>query len=262
MRLVQFLVLLGVANAVGNQTAPILATDDEIAEMRKNFDIVKAAHQNSNYLSTCSKDMRSSMPACHQYGSMWCWATAIAEVTQHYTTRHAKECSGLECEIVGWEFSKQCCPYGAHKADCGSRGAYLSQIQRAANHFTGKAWKTPHGPLDQKTLDASLQAGNPIILEVGNEQAPNHIVTIHGCDGAGNYWFHDPERDYGEYLQVDYQWLLSMCMVWVKAPETKAGAKLVKCPTTGKLPNEIFRIKWKWWDVLYVPANSGDAVVV
>jgi len=233
--------------------------------MRENFDSIEKAHWNSalrsDYLSTCSKDMRSLMPACHQSGMMWCWATAVAEVTQLYTTRRASLCTGLECEVVGWANSKQCCPFEAHESECGDLGATWQTVQQAANHYTGMSWKIPNGPLDQKTLDASLQAGNPIIVEVGDETSPNHVVTVHGCDGNGKYWFHDPERDPGEYLLVDYDWLLSMCMAWVKVPQSKEGAKLIVCPSS-KAPNEISRFHRKWWNTLYVPVNSTDLLVV
>jgi len=171
----------------------------------------------------------------------------------------------VECDIVGWTFSQQCCPYKDHVNDCGSEGASWGTIQRAVNHFTGKSFSRPNGPLDQKTLDATLQAGNPVLIEVGSDSGPNHVVTLHGCDGKGGYWFHDPERDVGEYLQgstetgmvpVDYHWLLNMCMAWVD----KANPKLVSCDRSApKGADEMFRIKWKWWDTLYV--NSQMTVV-
>lgn len=247
-------------------SGPIDASDAEISEQRHNYEMVMEAHLNSDVQTTCSTDMRERFPACHQLGTMWCWATAVAAATEYYTNRTGARCVGLECDIVGWTFSQVCCPFTGTEGDkdaCGDRGAGWEKIQKALNHFTGQSWQRPKGPLDKATLDATLQSGNPVIIEVGPDVHPNHVVTVHGCDGGGKYWFHDPEfindptnpksSYYEEYFLVDYSWLLEMCYVWVR-DASAGGQKLIAC-TRGspKASNEIFRIESRWWDTLYVP---------
>merc|ERR1712176_149096 len=103
-----------------------------------------------------------------------------------------------------------------------------------------------------------------VLMEIGDEDRPTHVVTIHGCDGNGKYWWHDPETHYGEYLLVDYHWLFHMCRAWVKA-DNPDGAKLIVCPPGPPGPDEIFRYSKKWWDTLYInvtTANVSNAVLV
>mmetsp|Transcript_34451 Transcript_34451/g.67982 ORF Transcript_34451/g.67982 Transcript_34451/m.67982 type:complete len:233 (-) Transcript_34451:264-962(-) len=223
--------------------------------MKQNFEkIVNDQSLSSTSISTtCSKDMRSEMPACHQFGEMWCWATAVAAVTQYYGEAHASQCTGLECKVVGWTFQTECCPYSSHVEDCGSRGAYLPTITTALNHFTSKEWSLTKSALTKATLDATLQQGNPVVLGIGPHSSPNHIVTVHGCDGNGNYWFHDPERNYGEYLLGDYNWLVKQCYAWVD----KSDPKLVHCiQGSAKLPNEIVRIEMNWLSTHYIAPST------
>jgi hypothetical protein len=207
---------------------PISASSAEVDLMRSTYQSVLAAQLSKPGQTTCSNDMRTKFPACHQLGTMWCWATAVAQATEYYTSQEGSQCVGLECEIVGWTFSDDystCCPFDAHKDTCGDRGAGWETVQRSLNHFTNKSWERPNGPLDKATLDATLQSGNPVIMMVGPETSPNHVVTIHGCDASGKYWFHDPEfisdptdpthLDYDKWYLVDFNWLLQMCYVWV-----------------------------------------------
>ena len=172
------------APAPSPAAGPISASDDEVAEMRKNFQTVADAYLTSSVKTTCSRDMRDRFPACHQLGTMWCWATAVAAATEYYTSRSESKCVGLECEIVGWTFSKQCCPdvpgtlVESIPSACGDKGAGWAKVQQAVNHFTGKSWERPNGPLDKATLDATLQSGNPVIMMIGPEENPTHVVTV------------------------------------------------------------------------------------
>jgi hypothetical protein len=247
--------------------APISTSGEEVAIMRRNFQTVAAANLNNPSHTTCSTDMRDGFPACHQLGTMWCWATAVASAAEYYTDHSESQCIGLECDIVGWTFSKQCCPF--ETTGCGDRGASWATVQKALDHFTGKSWQRPQGPLDKGTLDATLQSGNPIVMMVGPDTGPQHVVTVHGCDGSGKYWFHDSEfisdptvpdsKYYVKYFQVDYSWLLEMCYVWVKA-EDETGPKLVACTRGSQhASNEIFRIEHRWWDTLYIPAPPAGS---
>ena len=207
---------------------PINASSAEVDLMRSTYESVLAAQLENPGRSTCSHDMRAGFPPCHQLGTMWCWATAVAAATEYYTSQGAARCVGLECEIVGWTFSDDystCCPAETYKDTCGDRGAGWDKVQKALNHFTKKTWERPNGPLDKATLDATLQAGNPVIMMVGPATHPNHVVTVHGCSPSGKYWFHDPEfisdptdpkhKNYEEWFEVDFDWLLEMCYVWV-----------------------------------------------
>ena len=159
---------------------------------------------------------------------MWCWATAVAQATEYYTSQGEAQCIGLECDIVSWTFSDKystCCPGEKYKDTCGEEGAAWEVVQKALNHFTKKSWERANGPLDKATLDAVLQSGSPVIMMVGPETQPNHVVTVHGCDDSGQYWFHDPEfindptdpehKNYDTWYLVDFNWLLQMCYVWV-----------------------------------------------
>lgn len=127
-----------------------------MALMRTNFDAALAKSQLSGQVqTTCSTDMRDKVPACHQLGTMWCWATAVAQATVYYghtslalaaggaggagtgaagtgaddqSGSQVNQCAGLECGIVGWTFSKECCPApvspeGDLQGACGDKGA-------------------------------------------------------------------------------------------------------------------------------------------
>lgn len=63
------------------------------------------------------------------------------------------------------------------------------KIQTSLNHFTGKAWKRPNGPLDKATLDATLQSGNPVIMEVGPDKVGmKSIIFLVESIVLGLYW--------------------------------------------------------------------------
>ena len=171
--------------------------------------------QHSIAPATCGNDMRSRMPACHQFGAGWCWATAVAELTEYYNKSGPAQCQGLEYEIVGWcpKFVSscasgqhvECCPLSAHPS-CGNVGQGLEQIVQIANHFTGRNFTLTSGPLSQSALDAKLAAGKPILMLVG-DGFPHHVVTVAGC-GNGSYYFHDPELKAGTYSEYSYSKLL------------------------------------------------------
>ena len=168
----------------------------------------------------CSKDMRDSMPACKQKGQEWCWATGVAELARYYTGKGG--CDN-ECEVVGWcplnratfdpNFGYkcsgqhlQCCPYSAHKQDCGADGAFPWMIKESADNFTGQLHRWYNGPMPQTILDQILAAGHPVLMLIGhNESRGSHVTAVGGC-GGGEYFYHDPETDY--YEQVAYKGLL------------------------------------------------------
>lgn len=170
--------------------------------------------------ATCSNDMRSKMPGCHQFGSMWCWATGVAELAEFYKGGPAK-CDGLECEIVGWcpdpkscgKKATNCCPLSSHKS-CGTDGATNDMIFKTAKHFTGHTHKLYGGPMPQATLDATLKAGKPILMLVGSHGSAYHVVSVAGC-GGGSYYFHDPEWKEGVYKEYDYSKLLKSSYDWI-----------------------------------------------
>lgn len=217
----------------------------------KHMERIEELFQQGQGASKCSNDMRNKFPGCHQSGSMWCWATAVAEVEEYYNGRTGDQCKGVECEVVSYTYNDDCCPFKDPKDECGSKGGTVTMIKNALKHFTGRSFTNAGGPLDEATLSATLQSGNPVIVEVGDDRRPNHIMTLHGCDGSGNYWLHDPERDYGDFLAGDYDWLIhGMCRAWVD----RSNARLVKCEGD-KNPDEIFRVTTKWWDTVYIPAE-------
>lgn len=120
------------------------------------------------------------------------------------------------------------------------------------NHFTGKTWQRSTGPVNKATLDAALQGGNPVTLGIGGQRGADHVVTIHGC-GSGKYWYHDPEREYNEFIQVDYDWLLHQCVAW---QHNGGNPILIPCQTgSPKGSDEIFRVEKQWWDTIYIPGS-------
>jgi len=259
--LVVSLPLVAVANSntslpgFDNDVVSIIATDEEIAESRSNFEIAvinRAASVSDGENSYCRNDMRPSFPGCHQYGDMWCWATAIAGAMEYYTGgQRGDKCVGKECKVVSWTFPDQanCCPHPAPhtQSECGKRGAAWGTVQKSLNHFTGLSWQRPNGPLSKAALDAALRGGNPVILEIGDDRRPSHVVTIHGCDGNEKYWYHDPSRDFQEFLLVDYDFLLNQCVALGGLDNYYAPCQ------SPKHPQEIFRVQRKWWDTLYIP---------
>jgi hypothetical protein len=153
--------------------------------------------------TSCSHDMRSQMPECHQSGTMWCWATGIAAVTEYYNSADRSKyphCNGLECQIVSWcpkppacsAAKMTCCPYSSHVQDCGDLGAEPAMIVTAANHFIQRSHALYGGPLPQNVLDQTLQAGHPVLMIVGPGRTEMHVVQVRGC-GGGMYYFWDPE---------------------------------------------------------------------
>lgn len=246
--------VLPFAQALSNSSLPVMASKEEIQEMLANIQSVKEDHRRGASHSYCSTDMRKGFPGCHQYGEMWCWATAVAAATEYYTGRSGDQCTGLECQIVGDKLNTNCCPYEGASDTCLNEGGYASEIVDSLKHFTGKTFTNAKGTVHKNTLEASLQSGNPVILLIGNDDYPTHVVTLHGCDGSGKYWHHDPEREFGTFEAVDYDWLAGdMCFAWVKSnvhqPEVCSGSKN---------PGEQFRYTRKWWNTLYI---SGDTVV-
>lgn len=222
--------------------------------MHKNMEIVLKRNFGAavNSQSTCSNDMRDRMPGCHQLGSMWCWATSIASAMEYYGTASAEQCVGVECQVVSWTYNEDCCPFKSMDDACGSQGAYMSDILRAVNHFTPATFTRSTGPLDKATLDAALQGGSPVIMGIGSRNSPDHIVTLHGC-GGGKYYYHDPERDYNEFIEVDYDWLHNQCVVWM---HNGGNPILVPCiHGSPKQADEIFRVEKKWFDTVYVPGS-------
>jgi len=247
--------VLPFVNADGNTSYPIMASEEEIDEMRRNIQIVQEDHhrRGASLHSTCSNDMRSTMPGCHQSGEMWCWATAVAAATEHYTGRSGDQCRGLECQVVGHAYKEDCCPFKSATDHCGEHGGYAYQIVDELKHSTGMSFTEAKGTVSKTALDASLQSGSPVILLVGNDKQATHVVTLHGCNGSGKYWHHDPERDYGTFEAVDYNWLAGdMCFAWV-------GRRLEVCKGS-KNPGEDFRFYRKWWNTVYIPSHSETVV--
>jgi hypothetical protein len=171
----------------------------------------------------CERDMRGSMPACHQEGEMWCWATGVTSLKAYY---QGGDCS-LECSVVGWcpkpsgEGSLmeqgcaggpiECCPLSAHE-DCGGDGATYEMLIEAAAHFTGRTHRLYNGPMPADVLDKTLSAGVPILMLIGPGAAA-HVVSVAGC-GSGNYFYHDPETAEGQYETRDYSKLLTPMDGW------------------------------------------------
>lgn len=248
--------LLSTATA-SNSTGWPEYSEEELAAKRQQMAYIKDLFEQGNAANAyCNNDMRNNFPGCHQSGSMWCWATAVAAVEEYYNGGVGDQCRGKECEVVSYTYHKDCCPFRSKDDECGSKGGTTTMIKNAIHHFTGKNFVEAGGPLSEDQLAATLQAGNPVVLEVGTDSRPTHIVTIHGCDGNGQFWYHDPERNYGEWTLGDYGWLLNgMCRAWVD----RSNARLVKCEGA-KNPDEIFRVTSKWWDTVYIPAGADVTV--
>eukprot|EP00927_Polykrikos_kofoidii_P053755 TRINITY_DN48314_c0_g1_i1.p1 TRINITY_DN48314_c0_g1~~TRINITY_DN48314_c0_g1_i1.p1 ORF type:complete len:249 (+),score=26.79 TRINITY_DN48314_c0_g1_i1:44-748(+) len=164
--------------------------------------------------ATCQRDMRGSMPACHQYGDMWCWATGVTELAAYY--KGDVSCS-FECSVVGWcpkpgkdmdcpSEHIQCCPLSAHE-DCGSDGATYNMLLESAEHFTGRQFQVYNGPMPPDVLDKTLAGGTPILMLIGQGSHASHVVSVAGC-GNGSYFYHDPETEEGRFDNVDYNGLL------------------------------------------------------
>lgn len=242
-----------------DNTSVIIASDEEIAEMAANFEIVAreraadiADGKNGGY---CRNDMRPKFPGCHQFGNMWCWATAVSATTEYYGLSQQSQCHGLECEVVSWTFNDQCCPFKSRSDTCGNKGANIADIKRSMEHFTKRSWTIAKGPISKDALDASLQAGNPVTLLIGPEgRGATHVVTVHGCDGSGKYWYHDPARSFGEFIQGDYDWLLHQCVELGGEDPYYYGACSQGSPKAHPIRDEK-----TWYNTLYIP---GSEVVV
>jgi len=132
--------------------------------------------------------------------------------------------------------------------------AMETMIQSAMNNFTTKSWQAQGGQLDQATLDAALQGGNPVVLLLHGGSRPLTTVTIHGCDGAGKYWFHSPSQDHSEqtFFEVDYDWLRHVCIVWRKPYVTSACQS--GSPT---YDDEVFRKESSWVNTLFIPGSAA-----
>merc|ERR1719160_882388 len=197
------------------EASAIIVTPEESAAQQLQWQRIHTALNGTTRIpATCNNDMRSKMPACHQFGSMWCWATGVASLTEYYKGSGPAQCNGLECQIVGWcpkppdcssQPSTQCCPLSSHPS-CGGDGASLQMLVEAANHFTGRTHQLTNGPMSQETLDKTLAAGIPILMLIGTK-TPSHVVSVAGC-GQGSYYFHDPEWAAGEYQLYTYKKLL------------------------------------------------------
>lgn len=182
----------------GHQPALLFNESDYSARLSRWSDLMngtQSAAAAMDSFATCSRDMRSKMPACTQFGNMWCWATGVAALTEYYTASGPAQCKGLECEVVSWcptpegsgcSAPKQCCPFQQHP-ECGNYGQTPANVATAATHFTGKPHAEYGGPMPQKVLDAHLQAGKPILL-----LSKGHVMSVRGC-GGGRYYFWDPE---------------------------------------------------------------------
>jgi hypothetical protein len=215
-------VSLVTAEVHSEQPSPLVVSEEESAAQQVQWQRIHDALNGTTQIpATCTKDMRSKMPACHQFGSMWCWATGVSELTEYYKGSGPAQCKGLECQIVGWcpkpphcssTPSVQCCPLSSHES-CGSDGASLQMVVEAANHFTGRTHQLTNGPMSQATLDKTLASGSPIMMLVG-KTTPYHVVTVAGC-GQGSYYFHDPEWDAGRYELYSYDKLLQSSYKWL-----------------------------------------------
>jgi len=153
------------------------------------------------------------MPACHQFASVWCWATGVAELTEYYKGHGPAECKGLECEIVSWSATVfppslgpfHCCPL-RQPNPCEMISASVAGIINATSHFTGRPHRAFNGPMSQATLDKTLASGIPIIMIIGRDRG-SHAVTVAGC-GDGVYYYHDPMWEPGVYKSYSYDELV------------------------------------------------------
>jgi len=95
---------------------------EEWATASSNWDKTMEARNRTKLLGhtsngVCSSDIRSSFPTCLQYSKMWCWATAVAELSHFYKPddypETGNDCNGLECKIVGQKknpaLEHECC---------------------------------------------------------------------------------------------------------------------------------------------------------
>lgn len=206
--------------ACGQHQAPIVVTDEEAVVQKLQWQrIHESLDSRKKTPSTCTNDMRSKMPACHQSQIVWCWATAIAELTEYYTGQGPSQCKGLECSIVGWSASvlppsfgnfTHCCPARQHNP-CEWVSASVQGIVNATNHWTRRLHRSFNGPMPQATLDKTLASGIPIIMIISRDgqERGSHAVTVAGC-GNGVYYYHNPMWEAGVYKSYSYDELIQM----------------------------------------------------
>merc|ERR1711924_86409 len=74
-----------------------------------NWNATMAAYRSRVPLQngTCASALRNSLPACLQYESDWCWATALAEIAHFLKPEDfpvaGSDCHGVEYAIVGYK---------------------------------------------------------------------------------------------------------------------------------------------------------------
>lgn len=193
-------ILLGMAvittSTMDDYEGSVLFTDEEYSTGLASWSsIIHHYNPSASANTTCNNDMRGQMPECHQFGKMWCWATGVAALTEYYNSSGLyQNCVGLECKIVGWcptikagpapakctDKKIQCCPWKSHLAECGNDYGRWNSIVEAAEHFTGRQHKLASGPLRQNILDATLQAGKPVLMGVTSGGKIGHVVQLRG----------------------------------------------------------------------------------
>ena len=99
--------------------------------------------------STCSKDMRETMPACSQLGTMWCWATGVARPADHtapWLLQHALLTptlnAGSRYRCGKSAFKEQPVSHGRRKGRLKSTRIYLRRLRslsttKAPDHYKG-----------------------------------------------------------------------------------------------------------------------------
>lgn len=162
---------------------------------------------------------------------MWCWAAGVAALAAHYTRQTSCD---LQCSVVGWcpawvdkeddtpnsmalgcaGGPIECCPLAAHM-NCTVDSATYEMLLESAMHFTGRRHHLYDGPMPPEALDATLDAGTPILMLIGQNASStaSHVVSVAGC-GGGAYFYHDPETSAGLYTQLEYNDLLQPLPGW------------------------------------------------
>mmetsp|Transcript_121907 Transcript_121907/g.356269 ORF Transcript_121907/g.356269 Transcript_121907/m.356269 type:complete len:296 (+) Transcript_121907:58-945(+) len=195
-------------------------------------------------VASSSLDLRSRLPACSQYRSEWCWATAIAEVSAFFNESYRvfnqkaepmdRDCHCVECYVAGLvkhpEDPHACCPPAPGRASCWYKTGTTSEIMEGIRKATGTSYICAgwyggggKGPISQQDLDKVVAKKAPIILEIlWCSGGGMHYVTLAGGDGKGAYYVHDPlYRIHG--MPSGYQKLSYQELVRYNPPEAPEG---------------------------------------
>lgn len=189
----------------------------------------------------CDADMRDQLHQCRQATLSWCWATSIGLLAYYYNVSDigTTPCSTLECEVVGFDLGRQCCPAHADRT-CDGHGAKNSrEIAQVATNFTRRPFiahdqsQPGQPPLSEDAVVAMLSAGHPLLrLVMYTGTGGGHAEVIGGCSstglgGSNLYYVMDPMA--GRWTEYGWSTLQGNDMeTWFSTVYATSGAGLVR----------------------------------